>query len=246
MRGVPEHDSWKQGEEVNIEVIIPVYNEQRSLPLNVPRVVNYLAQQRFGSIVTIADNGSTDDTPKVSRDLCERYPVSVHYRRLEVKGRGLALRTCWLESTADIIGYMDVDLSTELSVTPIAIAALQHGFDLVTAGRLSQASETQRCLKREIASQLYNQLTRAMFHTRIYDHQCGFKFLNREIAIRLLPKVVNNQWFFDTELILLALREHCRILEVPAAWKEGETSTVQLAQYGMECVTGLVRVWKGN
>jgi hypothetical protein len=159
------------------------------------------------------------------------------------RGRGLALKRVWSESEADILSYMDVDLSTNLLAFPVMIRVLITGdFDLVTGSRLQKSSRTARCLKREILSRGYNKIVRLMFETELSDFQCGFKAITARAARVLLPKIQDDSWFFDTELLLNAEHHGYRILDLPVEWVEGPDSQVKIIRTAVDDIKGLLRV----
>ncbi|MFA6561902.1 MAG: dolichyl-phosphate beta-glucosyltransferase [Verrucomicrobiia bacterium] len=225
-----------------MEITIPVYNEERDLPRNIRTLASFLAGVKlFESTIVIADNGSTDQTWALAQEL-ERELPAVSALRIPQKGRGLALRTVWSQSTADIVSYMDVDLSTNVNFFPLLIHGLTVGYDVASGSRLLQASQVERCLKREVVSRCYNSLVYLMFLHRFSDAQCGFKALHRDVAQRLLPHIRNNGWFFDTELLLLTEKHGLRVFEVPVEWIEDLDSRVQVIQMAWENLCGLVRM----
>ena len=102
---------------------------------------------------------------------------------LDQKGRGRALKAAWLASEADIVSYMDVDLSTNLSSFMPLIAPLATGHSEVAIGsRLSKGAVVTRQWKREVISRTYNLMIKLAFRNRFSDAQCGFKALTREAA----------------------------------------------------------------
>jgi glycosyltransferase involved in cell wall biosynthesis len=235
----------------SIDVVVPVYNEEPSLAGNIELLVEYLREEfpfRFG--IVIADNASTDGTPEIAQMLGAIHP-EVNVLRLDRKGRGLALRTAWLGSSADVVSYMDVDLSTNLESFLPLVAPLLSGHSEVAIGtRLAHHAHVRRRLKRELLSRGYNTLVHAGFHARFSDAQCGFKALRADIARRLLPLVVDDGWFFDTELLLLAERNGLRIHEVPVDWIEDLDSRVDLLPTIGGDLAGLWRMrrafWRGE
>ena len=214
---------------LRVDTVIPVYNEEKALPGSIQQLNAFLtAECRHDWRIVIADNASVDRTPEVGRALAEQFP-RVRYERLERKGRGLALRTAWLGSDADILSYMDVDLSTDLACLPELIGPLRRGeADLAIGSRLLPASRTTRGLKREVLSRGYSRLLRWALGLGIRDAQCGFKAITRQAARVLLPQVQDEGWFFDTELLWLAQRGGWRIREIPVTWVDDPTTTVKL------------------
>jgi glycosyltransferase involved in cell wall biosynthesis len=226
----------------SVEIVIPVYNEETAIVPCVDRLRPFL-DENFSHEwqILIANNGSTDRTVQVAEGLATS-DDRVKLLNLSRKGRGLALRTAWSQSQTDIVSYMDVDLSTNLQYFPLLVEGLCCGYDIAIGSRLMQASLVARRLKREILSRGFNLLIRVLFRTRFSDAQCGFKALRRDVAQALLPHVVNNSWFFDAELLILAEKNGFRLFEAPVEWMEDLDSRVHLWSTAVEDVRGLVRM----
>jgi glycosyltransferase involved in cell wall biosynthesis len=228
---------------MKIKIVIPVYNEERKLALCVSTLDRFLtAQTAFDYELVVADNGSTDRTLDVARDLQRQYPRLgvVHW---DAKGRGRALKHAWMNAQAEVLCYMDVDLATDLASFPSLIEAVTIGkYDLAIDSRLLADSKTTRCVTREGLSRVYNTLVKAAFHTRFTDAQCGFKALTRQAADRLLPLVEDNAWFFDTELLVRAEKLDYRICDVPVRWVENPDSRVNIRTTVRDDLRGILRL----
>ena len=236
----------KAGMTATVDIVIPVYNEEQALPRSIVILADFLkANLRNPWQIVIADNASTDKTQAVSEMLCERY-AGVNYLHIPRKGRGRALRAAWLDSTADIVSYMDVDLSTDLSHFPQLIESLQHGYHVAIGSRLSKGSRVTRSLKREVVSRSYNLLIKSTFFTPFSDAQCGFKALTRQAARSIIPHVKNDNWFFDTEFLIIAAKRGYRIKQVPVKWDDDPNSTVNIAGTAAEDLMGLLRLRFGG
>ena len=242
----------RQGEalpyqQVSVEVVVPVHNEESALPCNIPRLCNYLRTYfPYRWSVVIADNASTDSTLDVARKLANNDP-RITVLHLEEKGRGRALKVSWLASEADVVAYMDVDLSTNLwSFLPLVAPLASGHSDLAIGSRLLKGAIVTRQWRREAISRCYNLLIKLLFRNRFSDAQCGFKAIKRSVAQALLPQVENNEWFFDTELLLLAEEHGLRIYEVPVDWIEDLDSRVDVVSTALEDVKGLLRVRMGR
>jgi putative flippase GtrA len=227
----------------DVEIVIPVYNEETDLAPSVRRLHEYLVRNLpFTFLITIADNASTDRTLPVALELAAQF-AEVHVLHLAEKGRGRALRAAWSASGARVVAYMDVDLSTDLAALLPLIAPLLSGHsDLAIGTRLARGSRVVRGPKREVISRSYNLLLRAALHARFSDAQCGFKAIRTDAARRLLPLVEDTGWFFDTELLVLAERSGLRIHEVPVDWVDDPDSRVDLVATALADLRGVVRV----
>ncbi|THA59348.1 glycosyltransferase [Streptomyces sp. A1136] len=230
------------GEPV-LDVVIPVFNEEKDLGPCVRRLHDHLTRTfPYAFRITIADNASTDRTPDVATALAATVD-GVRSTRLEEKGRGRALRTVWSRSDAPVLAYMDVDLSTDLNALLPLVAPLISGHsDLAIGTRLARSSRVVRGAKREFVSRAYNLLLRSSLAARFSDAQCGFKAIRREVAERLLPLVEDSGWFFDTELLVLAERAGLRIHEIPVDWVDDPDSTVHIVRTAAEDLKGVWRV----
>lgn len=226
-----------------VNVTVPVFNEARRLGLSLPKLHRCLSKQGAQDFqIVIADNGSTDGTLTLAAELARQYPA-VRVMHLKEKGRGRALKAAWNQSEAEILSYMDVDLSTDLAAFPALVAAVtEGGFDLAIGSRLLPESHTHRGWKRELVSRAYLWLVKAFFHVHFSDAQCGFKAITREAAQALLPLVADTGWFFDTELLVLAERLGYRIGEVPVTWVDDPDSRVRILPTAWEDLKGLLRL----
>ncbi|MFI0987926.1 bifunctional glycosyltransferase family 2/GtrA family protein [Streptomyces exfoliatus] len=226
-----------------LDVVIPVYNEEKDLEPCVRRLHEHLLRTfPYGFRITVADNASTDTTPAVAAGLAAEVP-EVCSVRLEEKGRGRALRTVWSGSDAPVLAYMDVDLSTDLNALLPLVAPLISGHsDLAIGSRLARSSRVVRGPKREFISRAYNLILRGSLAARFSDAQCGFKAIRRDVAERLLPMVEDTGWFFDTEMLVLAERAGLRIHEVPVDWVDDPDSTVHIVRTATEDLKGVWRV----
>ncbi|MEU1187970.1 bifunctional glycosyltransferase family 2/GtrA family protein [Streptomyces sp. NPDC005859] len=226
-----------------LDVVIPVYNEEKDLQPCVQRLHDHLTRTfPYSFRITIADNASTDTTPLVAQRLAARIPEVENFR-LEQKGRGRALRTVWSASDAPILAYMDVDLSTDLNALLPLVAPLISGHsDLAIGSRLARSSRVVRGPKREFISRAYNLILRGSLQARFSDAQCGFKAIRRDVAQILLPLVEDTGWFFDTEMLVLAERAGLRIHEVPVDWVDDPDSTVHIVKTATDDLKGVWRV----
>jgi len=203
----------------DLDISIPVYNEERVLRHSVLRLYRHLATELrdLDARITIVDNASTDGTPDIGAQLARELPL-VRLMRLERKGRGFALRSSWSASDADVVAYMAI------------------------GSRLAPGSEVTRGAKRELISRSYNLLLRASLGARFSDAQCGFKAGRRAVIADLLPRVLDDNWFFDTELLYLAQSEGVSIHEVAVRWVDDPDSRVRIVATALEDLRGVRRL----
>jgi putative flippase GtrA len=226
-----------------LDIVIPVYNEEQDLPGSVRRLHHFLATEvPYPSRITVADNASTDSTLAVAQALADELP-DVDVIHLDAKGRGGALYTAWMSSDADVVAYMDVDLSTDLSALMPLVAPLISGHsDVAIGSRLAASSRVVRGPKREFVSRSYNLILRGVLGARFSDAQCGFKAVRADVARQLLPLVVDTGWFFDTELLVIAERAGLRIHEVPVDWVDDPDTCVDIIKTAINDLKGCWRV----
>lgn len=231
--------------EKRVDIVIPVYNEERDLGPSVAKLREFmLSNCPYRWRIMVADNASKDRTLEIARELAARFPDQVTYIHLDAKGRGRALKAAWQASDADVVSYMDVDLSTNLRHFLPMIEPLMEGkYHVATGSRLMPGARVKRQLKREVVSRIYNLIVLFMFpRRRFYDAQCGFKAVSRKIVQELIPYIKDNAWFFDSELLLRAEQNGYRVWEVPVEWIEDMDTRVKIVSTAIEDLKGLWRV----
>ena len=227
-----------------LDVVIPCLNEERILEKSINSLRDFLKQNmsQYDYNITIADNGSKDSTFEIAKKLSKKHP-EVRVITLKKKGRGRALKKAWTMSDADILSYMDVDLSTDLKAFPAMIDAIANkSYHLGTGTRLTKNSETKRCFKREFISRIYNILVKLIVNTKFSDAQCGFKAVDKQTFIKLLPYLKDNEWFLDTEMMTIAEKTGHKIYEIPVLWIEDPDSRVNLIDTAIKYIRDLIRI----
>jgi glycosyltransferase involved in cell wall biosynthesis len=243
----PEPGTSPRQVPLDVEIVVPVYNEASQLVARITELRHFLDHSfPFRALVTIVDNASTDATYDVADGLSRSLP-GVVAMRLPRKGRGYALRAAWSSSTAPVVAYMDVDLSTSLAaLLPLVAPLLSGQRDVAIGTRLARGAHVVRGPKRELISRAYNLLLKVSVRGRFSDAQCGFKALRRESALQLLPLVEDDEWFFDTELLVTAQRLGLRIGEVPVDWVDDPDSRVQILRTACNDLRGVWRISRGR
>jgi len=226
-----------------VDVVVPVYNEERDLGPSVRRLRAFLDTQfPLPAMITIADNASVDGTLAIALELAKELK-DLRVLHLDAKGRGRALRAAWLSSPAAVVAYMDVDLSTDLAALHPLVAPLVGGeSDIAIGSRLARGAQTRRGFKREFISRGYMLVLRLALGVHYSDAQCGFKALRTEVAHQIVPKIEDQTWFFDTELLVLAQRAGFRVHEVPVKWTDDPDSRVDIIRTAIDDLRGVARL----
>ena len=232
-----------------LDIVLPGLNEETGLARAVGSLSEFMSDcmNSYDWRIVIADNGSTDATPHIGRALAAE-SERVQYLRLEQRGRGRALKRAWTQSAADVMAYMDMDLSTDLGALPALVAAIEDGSHEVAIGsRLARGADVVgRSPKREFISRCYSLMFRGMFLTGFRDAQCGFKAVSRRVAEQVLPLVEDTGWFFDTELLILCEKSGYGVFELPVRWVDDPDSRVRIVSTAYHDISGLLRLRFGG
>lgn len=231
-----------------LTIIFPVLNEKLRLEKGVTRTVTYLQEIGFDDYeIIIVDNGSEDETPLIARDLCERYQ-QVHYERIRIRGVGAAFRKGVAVSHGDIVGYMDIDLSTNIRHLGEAIRIFQTRpeVEYINGSRFAKESRTTgRKWYRRITSQGLLILLKVFLGMKSTDAICGFTFVRRKTAIRLIRRCSrDNGWFYMIEFLLRAEKRGVKILDYPVEWQEDYNTTVKVFRTICNYLVQIARLYR--
>ncbi len=214
-----------------VEIAVPVYNEEKELKKNIETLHAFCTEhlKKYNWHITIADNASEDQTKEIGEGLAKEYP-EILLLHLEQKGRGRAVKKAWITSDTDYCAYMDLDLSTDLFHLPKLLNALENGYDIAIGSRLAKGARVEgRSTLREITSRTLNFVfIQSVFNTHFTDAQCGFKAVSKRVVEELIPKIEDNEWFFDGELLIVGEKSGYKIYEEPVHWVDNPGSTVRL------------------
>ena len=223
-------------------VVIPCYNEEKVLEQSISSLREFLAGfPDFTWMILIADNASTDTTLKVGESLSKKHS-NVSVLHLDKKGRGRALSKAWSDNKADVYCYMDVDLATGLEALPKMVDEILAGSDVAFGNRYLNESDTKRSVKRWILSRGYNILLKLFLGVGFTDAQCGFKAVNNKAVDEIIPKIEDNNWFFDTELLVLSEWHGLILTEIPVSWHEMEETKVKTFETVSQYLNSIMRM----
>jgi len=227
----------------SVDILLPVYNEEHVLEKSVTTLRNFLQDNLtdFDWIITIGDNASKDNTLEVGRELEKRF-ADVRVFHLDQKGRGRMVKYAWKKSEAEILSYMDIDLSTDLNSFPPMVRAIMDGYDVAIGSRQYKGARVERSFKREAISRGYIWLLKLLLRFPFTDAQCGFKAVSRQVVNDLFDRIEDDEWFFDTELLYLAHRNGYKVKELPVRWIEDRDSRVRITRTAWLDIKGVFRM----
>jgi glycosyltransferase involved in cell wall biosynthesis len=229
-----------------ILLVIPVYNEKKILVESIKKLENYLTENIIEDwIIIIANNASTDKTKEIAEELTKKHS-KIKAIHLAEKGRGNALKYVWTNFKADIYAYCDVDLATDISNLKNLFDSMLEGNNIVIGSRYLKDSKTKRAIGRLILSKVYIFLIKIFFKTKLNDFQCGFKAIDNKIVKEVLPLVQDKEWFFDTELLLLAEKGGYKIKEIPVKWQENQETKVKFIKTILQYLKNLIKYKLNN
>ncbi|MFZ3385216.1 MAG: dolichyl-phosphate beta-glucosyltransferase [Candidatus Methanoperedens sp.] len=224
-------------------MVLPAYNEAKRIEGTVERTAAALCEITSSFEIIIAEDGAIDGTDKICESLARKYNFVMHLHSDERQGRGRALNRAFKASKGEILGYIDVDLATDMDHLKELIQYIRDGYDFATGSRMLPESNVKRPLKRGFASKGFNYLTRLVLGSKLYDHQCGFKSFRREALFSLMDDIKDTHWFWDTELFVRAQRKGFKVKEFPVVWKHGGTTKVNLVKDVFGMGSQIFRLW---
>jgi glycosyltransferase involved in cell wall biosynthesis len=217
-------------------IVVPVYNEAAFIPRALPALIGQMESLGESYRILIVENGSDDDTAKVTREVAGDFPVSV--LSLDRPDYGAAMREGFLEADGDWVVNFDIDyFSAEFLTRVLSMSEV----DLVIASKRDPSSEDRRPPIRRVATRVFNLMLHTILGSRVSDTH-GMKAFRRNLVEDLAPSVVSRKDLFDTELVVRAERAGYRIEEVPVVVEEMRVTRSSLVKRAPRTVIGLFRI----
>ena len=228
-----------------LSVVIPVFNDVKGLENAIPKTVSTLESFGVSFEIIIAEDGSTDGTRELAEDFCKMDSRIVLNHSDLRRGKGGALSDSLEVSQGELFCFFDVDLSTDLRHISDLLEKISAGYDIIIGSRMIAGAEVIRSGNREFTSKAFNFLVRTLLHSKIHDHQCGFKCFRADALRKIIPYVKSRGWTWDTEVLSLAEASGLSVLEIPVIWTQGGATNVRLPDYfamGMDVFRLAVRL----
>ncbi|MFI2565598.1 glycosyltransferase [Paenarthrobacter sp. NPDC089989] len=232
---------------VDLEVVIPAYNEAARIPGTLRQTVDFLAGQPWSSRIVVVDNGSVDETAAVVRRISHetQHEVPISVVGCSRRGKGAAVRRGLLSGTSRFTGFFDADLATPLETLVEVMTHLSDGAAAVIASRHAPGSrfvQPQHPVRR-VGGTAFRVLTRSKVKG-IRDTQCGFKFFEREALTAAMVQCRSTGFAFDVELLLRLQHNHSSIIELPVSWTDGAGSTFRPIRDGVSSFASVIQLQK--
>ena len=209
---------------MDLSVVIPAHNAAKFLRSTLYLIQRELEPSGKSYEILIIENGSSDATLEVAKELSKKFP-NVHWYSLPTPGKGRAISKGIQQSKGEYICFCDADLEISPEHIKDLISALEDGYQIAIVSKRHPQSVTTSPFRRTILSHGYNLLVRLLFRTGIYSHQDGLKAFKRDAVVPLLPFITDGGWFWDTEMIVLSRWAGSKIKEVPISCDYGWEST---------------------
>jgi glycosyltransferase involved in cell wall biosynthesis len=203
-----------------ILITVPACNEAENLRKSVELLLKKAALLGEDFRIVISEDGSTDGTDIIAKELEQMYSQVIHLHSSQKLGKGLALKRAFNKIEADIYAFIDCDLATDMKFFPKLINYIREGNDLALGSRYIEGAEADRSILRDIPSRVYNRLVRMLFKDSVFDHQIGFKAFSKRLIKNILKECNSTGWFWDTEIIVRSVNNNYKIVEFPVGWKE--------------------------
>ncbi|MCB0333891.1 MAG: glycosyltransferase family 2 protein [Bdellovibrionales bacterium] len=221
----------KHGEDVELSVIIPAYNEQWRLPTTLIDIIDYFDRSSLSHEIIVVDDGSSDETEQVVRKF-ERICPHLRLVRLPKNyGKGHAVRTGMLSARGKYLLFTDADGSTPIKeIERLFDAVHQGGAEIAIGSRAMESEDTlvETVWYRKFLGRTFHFFVHSILLPGFHDTQCGFKLFTKPAARFVFSRQRANGFSFDLEILHLAQKAELTISEVPVNWTNVAGSKVNL------------------
>ena len=216
-----------------LSIVVPAYNESARIGKTLRELLAYLEARPGGGEVIVVDDGSKDDTARVSEDIFGAHAgrrVGGRVIRVEPnRGKGHAVRTGLLAARSAVAAFFDADLSMPVTETPKLVEPIRSGqYDVVFGSRAldRRLIGTHQPWAREQSGRVFNLVMRLLTGLPFKDTQCGFKAFRMDVCRPVVEGALIDRFGFDVELLFIAHRAGLRMLEYPVRWDDVAGGTV--------------------
>jgi glycosyltransferase involved in cell wall biosynthesis len=228
--------------------VIPAYNEGARIESALERVLACVAERRWNAEVLVVDDGSSDNTADIVQRWMHTHPNLHLIRNDGNRGKGFSVRNGMLQSTGQVVMFTDADLSSPIEEAERLFEALDAGADVAIGSRWldKQRQTIHQPLYRRFFGRCFNWVTRKFIGLPFKDTQCGFKAFKRDAAQVIFRLQTIERWGFDPEILFIARKLKCRIVEVPVTWGHDERSRISYLKDGMKMLEEVAQIRKNS
>jgi glycosyltransferase involved in cell wall biosynthesis len=225
-------------------IVIPAYNESARIPATLESVIGAIRANQWDAEVIVVNDGSTDSTARIVRDIADRDPEIRLVENPGNRGKGYSVRSGILHALGDVVMFTDADLSAPMEEASRLFAAIAAGADIAIGSRwLESGRQTHRQpLYRQFFGRCFNAVCRMVMQLPFADTQCGFKAFTRAAAQTVFQLQTIERWGFDPEILFIAIKRGFRIVEVPVSWAHDERTRMSYLKDGMQMLKELALV----
>jgi len=228
----------------SLSIVVPAYNEGKRLADTCRKISNYFTEHGASFEVIIVDDGSTDNTSQVAKELSTKYDGVKFLVNKENRGKGYSVRRGILETKGDYVLFTDADLSTPIEEAAKLLKYLQEGCDVAIGSRALPGSDVRihQPFYREYSGRIFNLLMKAVTSLKINDTQCGFKCFGKKAAKDIFSRQALDGFSFDVEDLYIAKKLGYKVKEVPVVWLNSESTTVSFIKHSIQMFIDLLRI----
>ncbi len=200
-----------------LTLIIPAFNEEKLIGSSLDELLSQLSIRHMQAEIIIVDDGSTDLTAQIVAQYQSRYPDIILIKNECNRGKGYSVRRAVLQSSGEIIIFMDADLPYAFEFVLLIIETIKLGAQVAIGSRVLPESELSDKipLLRKLAGQMFSLLIRLILFDGIADTQCGLKGFRKKEAQEIFQLITIDGFGFDVEVLYLASHLGYKIQPVP-------------------------------
>ncbi|MBI4679862.1 MAG: glycosyltransferase family 2 protein [Nitrospirae bacterium] len=233
-----------------LSIIIPAYNEEKRIPNTLLKLLNYLSTKSYQWEIILVDDGSTDRTSEIAREVIKNNSLRVIKNHLN-QGKGYSVKRGILSSTGNVLLFSDADLSTPIEELDKMLLWIDKGYDIVIGSRALPESiiQVRQPSYRQLMGKIFNLLVKSLVLKGVNDTQCGFKCFTKESALQVFTLQRLTGFAFDVEILYIAQKCGLKIKEQPVRWINSPESKVRLLKGPLSMILELLKIrlydWKG-
>jgi dolichol-phosphate mannosyltransferase len=204
--------------QVELSFVIPAYNEEDSIEDALGALDEVVKNRKLPYEIIVVNDGSKDKTlPKAITYASRNGHVRVVSYDKNV-GKGYAVRAGFMQTTGEVVVFVDSDMDIDLGTVSKYVAALEHG-DIVIASKWHPDSVVSMPLTRRILSHGFNVLVRILTGAKLKDTQVGLKAMRKSVFANIFQRLCVKRYAFDVELLAVAHLYGLKVVEMPVSIK---------------------------